>query len=228
MHLRRTLSLIQAKLIISAIPIQPTQRQFDFYLMDIALQSPDFSARELCFINYCRLYFRALTVSDLTSASGKKLAPGIISGMRSPFQSISTLHDPYQERPGLLAWRTWRRFLHLFSSSDGTLFQPLGPWLYPFMSLRRRWPYLYSPSLDLLFRLRLGSYSVLHRSRPRVFRSQNHTDDTLPPPDCIPVEALPISDGWRLDLSFAPMPSPEAEPLPTSFPTYIQNLPDHE
>ena len=123
-HLRQTLTLIQAKLTISDITIQPLQRQSDFYLMDVALRSPGFTDRELCFINYCRLYFRALTVADLTTAAGHQLAPSTISGMRSPFQSVSKLHDPYQERPGNLAWRAWRRFLHLFSSNEGILFQP--------------------------------------------------------------------------------------------------------
>ena len=226
-HFRQTLALIQAKITISDLPLYPIQREHDFFLMDTAIHSPDFTDRDIRFINYCRLYLRSLTISDITLASGTKLAPGVISGMRTPFQSVSTLHDAYQERPGSLAWRAWRRFLRLFSTSDGTLFQPLGPWTLPHHKLRRTWPYLYSPSTDILYRNRLNQYSALPRYRPRVYRHTNSTTTVILPLDCIPVDATPISDGWRLD-TYLPILPPPSIVLPLSFPEYIHSLPDHE
>jgi hypothetical protein len=66
--------------------IQPAQREGDTYLMDIALAS-QLNHHDLRGINLCRLLFNALTISDITNASGNRLSPGILDG--TPFISQS-------------------------------------------------------------------------------------------------------------------------------------------
>ena len=79
--------------------------------MDLVLQSNLFKDPEIQRINYCRLFFQALTLSDICNASGQSLADGIYSGIASPSQSSSLLTEPYQESPNSRTWSLWRRFL---------------------------------------------------------------------------------------------------------------------
>ena len=142
---RSLLASINASLEISELRILPPQRDRDRYIMDIAL-SYSFSDRELRFINYCRYFFQSLTVSDLCTACGTRLAHGIYAGEKTALQSVSTLNEPYQENPGAVAWQAWRKFLRTISNRQGRLDIPLGDWLESAKHLRRRWPFIYSPS----------------------------------------------------------------------------------
>ena len=103
-HLRSSLAELDASLQIANLKILPTQRENDVYLMDIAVSS-NFTDKELRYINYCRFFFKCLTLSDICDAGGKKIANGIYSGVISRFQSVSCLREPYQDNPGTLAWR---------------------------------------------------------------------------------------------------------------------------
>ena len=61
-HFRESLAKMKASLRIADLAPIPPQRQYDPYLMDIALAHPPFNDRDIRFINYCRLYFGALTL----------------------------------------------------------------------------------------------------------------------------------------------------------------------
>jgi hypothetical protein len=76
---RSFLEFIHGSLEFSDPQSHPLQRDGDLYLMDLALSS-SLKASELKVINLCCLYFNALTLSDLSNASGTRLAPGILDG----------------------------------------------------------------------------------------------------------------------------------------------------
>ena len=119
--------------------------------MDLVLRAPDLSDTEIRYINYCRLFLQLLTVSDACDANGTHIADGISNGALPDLRSLSLLEEPYQERPGPLAWTAWRKFLKNIRDSSGRLYCPLGPWRFPAHRLRRRWPFLFSPSTGQTF-----------------------------------------------------------------------------
>jgi hypothetical protein len=128
-HFRESLTTIRASIQIANLRPIPLQRSHDAYIMDSILSSQQFSDREIRFINYCRFYVQALSLSDLCMAAGTHLQPGI-RDCALPSTSISKLSEPYQELPGPLAWRAWRRLLRLISKPKWNTFsssQSLAP-----------------------------------------------------------------------------------------------------
>jgi hypothetical protein len=223
----KNLAQLNASIRIAGIPTIPFQRLYNFRLMDNAL-SLNFTDKEICFINYCRFFFGATTLSDICSASGSCLTLGIKTGRITPSLSISKFSEPYQELPGPLAWVTWRHFLLSFSDQRGILNRPLGPWLVPASKLRRHWPFLYFPFQKLLFQWQHSSYLQMHQTRHRIF---NPTSSTLTidfPSDCQPVDADQLLDGWRMSLLLQPSHTPPPPPCCTSFNDYILSLPSYE
>ena len=226
---RESLVEIGAHFTIADIVFPPVQREFDRYIMDIALAHSTFSDTEIRYINYCRLFLQCLTISDLCAACGTRLTTGISTGDLTIEYSTSLLDEPHQERPGPLAWTAWRKLLKLISFTDGSLRHDLGLWLHPVASLRRRWPFVYSSSQDLLFQWKLFAYDTLSYRRSRVYNSTFLplcSGSTLPP-DCIPIDAIRISDGWRIG-PYNSLSTPTLPDLPLSFHEYLATLPDHE
>jgi hypothetical protein len=103
--------------------IQPKQGEGDTYIMDIALAS-QLTSTKLRGINLCCLFFNALTISDITNASGNRLSPGILDG--TPLVSQSRPNSPHvkQPSPSLRAWTAWRKLLRLVSYRRGILHIP--------------------------------------------------------------------------------------------------------
>jgi hypothetical protein len=144
------LKQIDGSLQIADLTIKPLQRERDYYIMDAVVPLSDFPPSAICQINYCRLYLQILTISDMTNATGTRLAPGIRHGIHLWSQSKSKFQESHQERPNKAFWTIWRRFLNTLSNFHGYLFTPLGSWLFPADRLRRLWPFILSPSSDSL------------------------------------------------------------------------------
>jgi hypothetical protein len=225
-HFRESLTTIRSSIQIASLRLIPLQHSHDIYIMDYVLSSLQFSDQDIQFINYCRFYVQATSISDICTAAGTHLQPGI-HNCTLPSISISKLSKPYQELPGPLAWRTWRRFLRLISEPNGTLFCPLGPWLHNAQSLCRFWPFVYSPSQQLLYQWQATSYLPLHPTRFHLFNSISPDLTMLLPEDSLPIDAFHTLDGWRITLPTSLCP-PIAPPFafPT-FPEYLESLPDH-
>jgi hypothetical protein len=107
------------------IMIQPLQRALDYYIMDEAVHCSGLLPSEIRWINYCRLYLKIVTVSNMTNVTSNQLASGIRQGLHLWSQSKSKLQEIHQERPNEASWTIWRRFLNTFSNFHGYLFQPL-------------------------------------------------------------------------------------------------------
>jgi hypothetical protein len=82
-------------------------------------------------INRCRLYLKAVTVSDIAPACGKKMN----SRRWNKNQEVPVENSPYvwplQAYPGARNWRTWRltiRSCLTGKSKDKSLLVPLGEW----------------------------------------------------------------------------------------------------
>ena len=69
--LRSYLNHVRAWIDVDDAGIAPLEREHDNYIMDIILQSNNFTpAAQIRTLNYCRLHLGAITLSDLTTTSG--------------------------------------------------------------------------------------------------------------------------------------------------------------
>ena len=113
--------------------------------MDIVLDHPNFKPHEIRSIHYCRLYLQAITISDITTASGTHLRPGVLAGVLLINSNTTQLKEFCQQRPDDTSWRIWRKACKLFSTKQGKLHQPLTEWLYHPSALRQQWPVYLNP-----------------------------------------------------------------------------------
>ena len=226
---RETLSRLGASLEIADMRILPPQRVNDKYIMDLVIDKR-FSDREVRFINYCRYFFQCLTISDICSACGTRLAHGIYSGEKTQLQSVSKLIEPYQEYPGLAAWTAWRKFLKGLIDKDGRLRQPLGEWTMPAYRLRRRWPFLFSPSRLSLYKRHKEDYRQLDRIRNRIYSFRpGHVVPDLPS-DCVPIDIKNTADGYLVPTTTVAIAEQPPKPFLSdlSFREYLDLQEDHE
>ena len=75
--MRHFLRMIQGRLRLSETFLPEIQRVNDSFIMDHVLERGTFSPPEIRRINYCRLFLQAITVSDITDATGTNLSPGV-------------------------------------------------------------------------------------------------------------------------------------------------------
>jgi hypothetical protein len=81
--------------------------------MDVMLNSHQFTDAEVRRLNYCRLYLKAVTISDLSHATGIRLDLCKLEG--TPSLTSSVTHGPsiHQETPSAAEWTLWKRAYHL-------------------------------------------------------------------------------------------------------------------
>ena len=75
------------------------QRQRDAYIMDLILDSDQFTPTQIRRLNYCRLYLQAVTISDLTDATGETLDQMKMRGVPDFWSSTTTWIRVNQDRP---------------------------------------------------------------------------------------------------------------------------------
>ena len=106
--------------------IPKLQRECDIHIMDVILQSGQFTNDEIKRLNYCRLYLQAQTISDLATIDGYQLDETKRQGYPS-LQSSTTYEGLiHQKRPSEKEWTLWQRANLLWSDANGSLLQQLG------------------------------------------------------------------------------------------------------
>lgn len=87
------------------------------------------SGTQLRQLNRCRLYLKAIFISDLTSANGRSFlaADPDTYGATAPRQSLYTFP---QERPSVDDWTLWYGAWRKITSTGWVLNRPLGRWLH--------------------------------------------------------------------------------------------------
>ena len=109
-----------------------------------------------------------------STCNGTTITNESYQGIQSTTSSLRDL-NPYQERPSIKAWNSWRRFLDCLFASGGRptrrLAQPLGPWIKTGSNTHRKWhSYLCLTSSRLFvytgttFRIYGDNMSVIHTS----------------------------------------------------------------
>jgi hypothetical protein len=177
-------------------------------------------------INNCRLYLRAETLADITTADGTELVHDLVYNERGPETMGSTHYRtpllwPRQPRPGIRAWKRWRKFLQVtYSYSTRTLRQPLGAWQQPHH--HRQWTVQYELTRNCIRLQHTNGWTrhrILQKQRrawtidPTAFDNGTEpTDDT--DTQTIPTHWLtPIPDDNRCAV---PRDLAQTQPNPTS------------
>jgi len=217
--LRTFLRMTQSRLEVDSDGVSPIQRQHDCYLMDVIVASCRFTPKQICSLNYCRMYLQALTLSDITMAAGTHLDRATLTGDRSLLSSSTKMHHFKQSKPPPAAWKTWRKACSLWSRSDGTLYQPLGQWLASPQALRNNWPAYQGVDQSLYVLEDDKIIRYLHGTQePSAVR-------------CIPSTASPaqISPGshtrpWKVDRRVSSLYQTPHGPAPGTFHDFLNQL----
>jgi len=220
---RKYMRTVKVTMEVDSVDIPPTQRQGDFHLMDRAVQSRVFKAAALRRINYCRLYLNAVTVADITNASGTAVRAEMWWGEHNTAVDSNGQVNRREKPISAGSWALWRKFLRLFAKRDKTLITPLGHWTASALSARRKWPYLYLPDTqDIIERTDNGF--VLYACTSGTMYAPRHNTHIVPP-NAVPVDVSNTPSG-RLRLVQRP-PLPPRLPLPEIPNTDLQSFCQH-
>ena len=166
---------------------------------------------------------QAITVSDITNATGDALTPGIHHGQTSAWSSQTKWHHTNQPPPTRSAWRLWEKALDLFST-DLTLHCPLQQWLLPPSALRQHWTAYYHPLTATLLLRQHDIYEKHHRCCGTFdFDCSGFAIDL--PETSYPVDVVETLSGWKIRrLSSLYLLGPTQPP--SSFEAFCRLLPD--
>jgi hypothetical protein len=170
---RNFLKSIHGSICLNQLYVPSLQRTHDSYIMDHVLSSGQFCPIEVRAINYCRLYLQAVTVSNITDATGTRLFHGVTRGSVTDILSTTKWHLTYQANPDSASWKLWKKACDLFATSG--------------ILQRRQWSFYYNPASDTLRHYLLGQYNT-HLRWHQLFSFNSLSSVTTLPPLSYPVE----------------------------------------
>jgi hypothetical protein len=97
--MRDFMATINATMELDNTGVPLIRRQHDAYIMDLILDSDQFTLTKIRRLNYCRLYLQAVTISDLTDATGETLDQMKMRGVPDFWSSTTTWIRVNQDRP---------------------------------------------------------------------------------------------------------------------------------
>ena len=230
-HVREFLACINGRLVLPDIwTPQKAYRKYDLLLMEVV---PSWlTPTQLVRFNNCRLYLRALTISDLSSTYGDTIEPAYLSGA---LRVESWLRWPDIAKPPPAHWAIFRKgifsaFAPAFKGRGRLprripLAHPLGPWLPARHHKLHRW--WIQDRKDRIIEIAPES-GQLQQYKKHAFRLGYQRIRRRPrrlPPDAVPV-AVHVTDLVRPINHTAPRPAPPTR-KPTSLRALIDNLPEH-
>ena len=163
--------------------------------MDI-LEREQISKRWMEACNRCRMFLRAITISDISTASGNKI---LEEAIHCRFRLPSTLQWPIQDLPSKQDRSIWKQCLMKYMighSALRTLKQPLGRWFSDPALHHRVWAAGVSSEDNAVFIRNCHgwcSYSIKSVFRDYCIKGTCH-HRALPPEFLIPAEVSPISE----------------------------------
>jgi hypothetical protein len=182
--IRRFLHQIYGAIEIEQPFVPAIQRHDDQFLMNIVLDSGEFSPAKIRMINFCRLYLQVVTLSDIALADGKTIDPALECGTLSLLSSTTTWLHTNQRRPSdKCTWRVWQGFMRLVALYLDN--HPLGDWLYPPSQLRRSWPVYFDNLSSNVFLRSVDGFFICYRRTPTCYsigwqRVQSPPDSAVP------------------------------------------------
>ena len=226
--MRTFMAQINASIDLDHKGVPPTQRQHDAHIMDAILESDKFTASQIRRLNYCRLFLQAVTISDITDATGMQLDLSKLTGVPDARSSSTTWLHVHQDRPSEIEWKLWRKANRLWSDPAGNLYNPLGPWLYP-RSRQRQQHFAYLHQRRLYIRVEKTTYQVSTPTRNPgefCFRPRWRQYATIPSA-ARPVsvtESLRNPDYWRVNPLNSPIVAVAHPDRNNTFDAFVNTL----
>jgi Reverse transcriptase (RNA-dependent DNA polymerase) len=176
--MRTFLAVINASIELDEPCIPPAQRNGDEYIMDMILDSGQFTNAQIRRLNYCRLYLQVVTLSDITDAEGEYVDPAQLQGDKAVYSSQTTWLHVHQAKPSQVEWQLWRKANLIWSYHDGELHTPLGEWLINIQQQRNQhYAYIRKQRMSQRMYLRQadGSYVIC---KPDLYHRQVFVEST--------------------------------------------------
>ena len=105
-------------------------RHNDRFIMDVFMESQYANNDEITRkVNWCRMWLKALRLSDITDVSGRYFPSEIRECSEQRKDWISPYNWPHQQHPTEKAIETWKQFLFDISGFSHNLQRPLGQWI---------------------------------------------------------------------------------------------------
>ena len=166
--------------------------------MDHVLERGNFTSAEIRRINYCRLWLQALTVSDIATATGNKLAQGVRDGQTTLWSGVTKMHKTNQANPNQTTWRLWSRAMNLLANSKDDLYVPLRQWIVPIKNQRQVWAVYYDPETDTVMFPKMGTYEC-HKQVSGVFSYEYHGYSPSLSDSAYPISLIEYPSGWKVE-----------------------------
>eukprot|EP00978_Attheya_sp_CCMP212_P000100 scaffold186_cov32-Attheya_sp.AAC.3 len=208
----------------------PSARVHDQHIMDAFLQSPSIPKKDYAALNYCRLYLRVTTLSDITTSDGKQIMHAILTGYRDLHLHVDPTEWPHQAKPDKPTWNKWENHLLAVHCTNGShLRQPLGKWT---EAPVEKWKYRYSHPNKAMYAKDEDEWLKydLRKSKcnRRFLIATHHFGDTTQ----LPEGTIPITDveetfsGKKFTIpSTLQETNPTETPIIATFEQYISTLP---
>ena len=198
--LRAYLASVDCWLELDETCVAPLERVHDDYIMERIVRSNQFTLAQTRTLNYCRLYLGALTLSDLTTTTGRYLDQAKVAGCPSLLGSTTMWLKIHQESPSESKWQVWKRASNLlWKTKEGKMLQPLGPWLRSARECRIHCP---AYGFNNCIAIKSGSeYVVCHRMPEDGTFEPNSRTVTVKnlPRLAVPVDVEEFGDtAWKL------------------------------
>ena len=122
------------------LPHFEKRRKYDCLLMERLFNHPDIPKQHIKPFNRCRLFLKAISLSDITTGDGSLITNEAWKGHQLTSQSRSYTW-PKWNRPNSYHWNIWRKCLGILFTNGSTqrLSQPLGKWYAPLESCNWKW-----------------------------------------------------------------------------------------
>jgi hypothetical protein len=138
------------------------------------------SVEELEAINQCRIYLNAYYVSDLATASGRRLSEHAWEGIPRQTESTNEFIWPKQGKPTKSSWIIWKKFLKSALLGRGfSLKHDLGNWLRRDYSI---WQWHFAPTLDSIIHLTERNEILVHKRFSAISYKNKFSHTGMPIP----------------------------------------------
>ena len=207
--------------------VQPLERVNDDYIMERIVHSHQFTPAQTKTLNYCRLYLGALTLSDLTTTTGRHLDQAKVQGRLSLWGTTTQHLKIHQESPSESEWRVWKRANRLWSTAEGKMIQPLGPWIRKASECRIQCAaYGFRNSVAIKSGV---EYEICNMRSDGQFEPTGRTVTVkMMPKTAVPVEVEEFGEAaWKL-LKRTELVASTLPPHTATFPEFLDSLPPWE
>ena len=209
------LHMAGVQLIFPQAELPKLQREGDKFLMDVWINSGQFSPSDLRALNRCRRKKQVYSLADLMSGRGDRLRNGCFA-RSAPLRSDASSYLFPNEHPSTKDWSVWAAGVRSLLNHRGHCQYHLGPWTSP--QQHRTLPWRYDSETDRLYQqIGQSNHWLKYRSiQPYSFRRERsfQLEEAAPPPhsalDIAIVEKQP--NGWCILEGSAPVAGPTSPP----------------